>query len=69
MINMDNKKSTTQLQAQRETLAMLLLLRRPLRDAVTFCAFAKIWEKATAEKRSREKTIGLRKEGARKPEN
>ena len=31
--------------------AMLLLLRGPLRDFVTFCAFAKCGEQTTAEKR------------------
>ena len=34
--------------------AMLLLLRRPLRDTVTFCAFEKIRELTTAHKRCRE---------------
>lgn len=33
---------------------MLLLLRRPLRDTVTFCAFEKIREPTTAHKRGGE---------------
>jgi hypothetical protein len=43
--------------------AMLLLLRRLLRDAVTFCAFQKIREPTTAEQRHREQlSFGERKE-------
>jgi len=33
---------------------MLLLLRRPLRDTVTFCAFEKVRQPMTAHNRGRE---------------
>jgi hypothetical protein len=37
--------------------AMLLLLRRLLRDTATFCAFQKIWETTTVEKRRPEQLV------------
>ena len=45
--------------------AMLLLLRRRLRKAVGFCAFEKIPNPTTAEKKPLETTKGLREKGAR----
>jgi hypothetical protein len=36
---------------------MLLLTCRLLREAVRFCAFEKLWESTTAEKRYREQSI------------
>jgi hypothetical protein len=38
----------------RDAMTLLFLLRRPVGDAVTFCAFEKIREPTKAEKRRRE---------------
>ena len=45
---------------------MLLLLRRTLNDAVTFCAFEMIRELKTAEKRGRKRRAFERKESSYK---
>lgn len=42
--------------------AMLLILRKTLRNAVTLCAFEKIRKPITAKKRTQEKTIGSKGE-------
>jgi hypothetical protein len=46
-------------------LAMLLPLRRPLKNSATYCAFETFVEKTTNEKWFLEQLPFLRKEGAR----
>ena len=52
MINIEKSKLHNKAMRTREA-AIVELLRRPLRDAVTFCKFEKIREPTTAEERSR----------------
>jgi hypothetical protein len=60
------KKSDLLKRVTRKTkdAAMLLLLRRPIRNAVTFCAFEKIRKPMTAEKRHQELQSICERKGA-----
>jgi hypothetical protein len=65
MINVDNSdfhKKKRAVTAMRGA-AMLLLLRRPLREVVTYCAFDKIRQPELAEKmREEQRLVSGRKE-------
>jgi hypothetical protein len=51
MINTEKSKPHKQTTRTITNAAMLVLLRRLFRDALTFCAFEIIWERKTAEQR------------------
>ena len=60
-INIGKSELRNEVREPREA-AMLLPLRRPLWDAVTFCAFGKIREPTAAEEATGT-TVGVRDEG------
>jgi hypothetical protein len=63
MINTDSSELHSKPTRKMRDAAMLLLLRRPLRDAVTFCAFEKIGVPTTAEKRRQKQVLVCGKGG------